>query len=63
MLVFDNICVGLNYQTLEIAKGKSDPIMIEDQHHADDGGIIGLSLDQARWLRDNIDYLIKKFED
>ncbi len=61
MLSFNNIRVGFNYKTLEIAKEQPYPIMIEDQHDGD-GCIIELSLDQARWLRDNIDYVIKKLE-
>ncbi|PAV30370.1 hypothetical protein CIL05_07820 [Virgibacillus profundi] len=61
MLKFDNISIELNYETLELAKNKVDPILIDDESDVDSA--VGLTLDQAKWLRDNIDYIIKRFED
>ena len=47
MLVFDNMCVDLNYKTLEVAKEMPVPIIIQDRDNVDEG-TIELSLDQAR---------------
>lgn len=61
MLKFDNISIELNYETLEMAKNNNDPILIDDESDIDSA--VGLTLDQAKWIRDNIDYIIKKFEE
>ncbi|MBM7598236.1 hypothetical protein JOC34_000593 [Virgibacillus halotolerans] len=61
MLKFDNISIEYNYETLEMARGKVNPIAIEDERDGED--TIELTLDQAKWLRDNINYIIKRLED
>ncbi len=61
MLKFDNIVIEYNYETLEDSLGEADPILITDEidHEYD---CIALTLDQAKWIRDNINYIIKNLE-
>ena len=61
MLKFDNISIEYNWETLEISKTKDLPIMIDDEDDSD--SVVELTIDQAKWIRDNIDYIIKKFDD
>lgn len=59
MLKFDNISIELNYETLELARQSIDPIMIDDE---DSDAGVSLTLDQAKFIRDNINYLINRLE-
>ena len=60
MLKYDNITIELNYETLAEAMSNRKPILIDDE--SDKSACVELSLDQARFIRDNFDYVIKKFE-
>lgn len=61
MLKFDNLSIDLNYDTIELAKAKDCPILISDEQDLDAG--VEMSLNQARWIRDNIGYIIERLEE
>lgn len=52
--------IELNYDTVEQARKGKCPIIIEDEDYEDE--CIELSLDQAKFIRDYIGYVIKKIE-
>lgn len=60
MLKFDEIVIEYTYGTIAEAKNSKRQILIHDEYSSDSG--VSLTLEKAKWVRDNIDYIIKRFE-
>lgn len=59
-LRFDDLIFEWNYGSFEGSKTMKEPIVIVDESEA--AAYITLTLDEAKWIRDNIGFVINKLE-